>query len=121
MSRGGVNDHLLCELQDHGNTHGGKESASDPMFDVVSPRSVERRQEDEDAPDNEIVLLIRKRLEQHPHFRGRASQFQIEMTGGAIVLSGRLPTYYLKQLLQEVVKKVPDVAQIENRVEVTFH
>ena len=48
-----------------------------------------------------MVSLIRERLEEHPHFRGRTCLLQIESVGTSVVVSGRLPTYYLKQLLQE--------------------
>ncbi|MGO8744546.1 MAG: BON domain-containing protein [Thermoguttaceae bacterium] len=63
---------------------------------------------------------IREQLEDHPHFRGRTHLLQIEATGGSIVVSGRLPTYYLKQLLQEVIKAIPDVAGVDNCVDVTY-
>lgn len=72
------------------------------------------------SPSDHIVMLIRERLERHPHFRGRVAQLQIEAVGDAIVLSGHVPTYYLKQLLQEAVKNIPNVATINNRVDVTF-
>jgi len=67
-----------------------------------------------------VVGLVRERLEDHPHFRGRTHLFQIEAIGGSVVVSGRVPTYYLKQLLQEVVELVPDVGNIDNRVEVQW-
>jgi hypothetical protein len=44
---------------------------------------------------------------------------KIEAIGGSIVLSGG-STYYLKQLLQEAIRAIPDVAHIDNRVDVTF-
>jgi uncharacterized RmlC-like cupin family protein len=84
-------------------------------------RTIEVRQGDQAERNNNVILSIRDRLEEHPHFRGRASQLQIEVIGDAVVLSGRLPTYYLKQLLQEAVKKIPDVIRIDNRVEVASH
>jgi hypothetical protein len=62
---------------------------------------------------NDVVALIRDQLEQHPHFRSRTTRIQIETVGNAVILSGRLPTYYLKQLLQEAVKTIPDVASID--------
>jgi hypothetical protein len=74
-----------------------------------------------DAPCREsgktdVLSRIRAQLEQHPHFRGRTSLFTIEWVGETLVLSGRVPTYYLKQLLQEAVRKMPGVAAIDNRV-----
>jgi hypothetical protein len=71
-----------------------------------------------ELPSSAIVSSIRERLEQHPHFRGRTSLLTIESISGSIVVSGRLPSYYLKQLLQEAIRDIPDVANIDNHVEV---
>lgn len=71
--------------------------------------------------DREPTLSrIRDQLENHSHFRGRAHLFRIELLGDAIVVSGRVPTYYLKQLLQEAIRAIPDVPRVENRVDVLF-
>ncbi len=67
-----------------------------------------------------VVSSIRERLEQHPHFRGRTSLLTIESIDGLIVVSGRLPSYYLKQLLQEAIKEIPNVTQIDNHVDVVW-
>jgi hypothetical protein len=67
-----------------------------------------------------LVLSVRERLELHPHFRGRTSLFAIEMVKETIILSGRLPSFYLKQLLQEAVRGVPGVTDIDNRVDVMW-
>ena len=69
---------------------------------------------------NPVVSLIRERLDKHPHFRGRTHLIQVRANGGSLVLSGRVPTYYLKQLLQEVVKLLPDIREIDNRVDVQW-
>ncbi len=66
------------------------------------------------------VSLIRERLEDHPHFRGRCGLLQIESSGDSVVVSGRLPTYYLKQLVQECIRLIPGVERIDNRVEVLW-
>ena len=71
-----------------------------------------------DSQVNPIVSLVRERLDKHPHFRGRTHLIQIRSNGDSLVLSGRVPTYYLKQLLQEAVKLVPDIGNIDNRVAV---
>jgi hypothetical protein len=73
-----------------------------------------------DSQVNPVVSLVRERLDKHTHFRGRTHQFLIEAMGGSIVVSGKVPTYYLKQLLQEAIRAIPDVTHIENRVDVTF-
>jgi hypothetical protein len=66
------------------------------------------------------VSRIRARLDDHPHFRGRTHLFRIEATGGSVIVSGRVPTYYLKQLLQEAIRAIPGVADIDNCVDVTY-
>lgn len=69
-----------------------------------------------DLPNTELVVLVRSGLEQHPHFRGRASLLVIELVDQTIVVSGCLPSYYLKQLLQEAIRGVPGVVEIDNHV-----
>jgi osmotically-inducible protein OsmY len=39
--------------------------------------------------------------------------------GGALYLRGRLPTYYLKQVAQEIAASVAGACRIINRIEVT--
>lgn len=73
---------------------------------------------DAHLPARGTVSLIRERLERHPHFRGRSTLLEIELIEETIVLSGCLPTYYLKQLLQEVIRLTPAVTTIDNRVTV---
>jgi hypothetical protein len=59
-----------------------------------------------------------QRLEQHPHFRGRLHGLQIEQQGQTLCLSGRLPTFYLKQLVQETLRHVPGVERVFNGISV---
>jgi hypothetical protein len=65
-----------------------------------------------------LVLSVRERLEGHPHFRGRASLLEIALVEETVVLSGCLPSHYLKQLLQEAVRHMPGVGDIDNQVDV---
>ncbi|MBN2024357.1 MAG: BON domain-containing protein [Pirellulales bacterium] len=65
-----------------------------------------------------LVLSIRARLERHPHFRGRSSQYHVELVEDTIVLSGCFPSHHLKQLLQEAVRVMPGVLDIDNQVSV---
>jgi hypothetical protein len=88
----------------------------DPKVHPDPSQVVGTAQSNADSPITASVFSIRERLEQHPHFRGRASLVQIELVEGIIVLSGRLPSYYLKQLLQEALRLMPGVVEIDNRV-----
>jgi hypothetical protein len=94
----------------------GGQPAGDSTAPADSPQVAGADQNNADLPKTAIVSLIRTRLEQHPHFRGRAALLQIELVEETIVLSGRLPTHYLKQLLQEAIRLIPDVVDIDNRV-----
>lgn len=71
----------------------------------------------ESAPKDLRSLAIQS-LEANPTFRGRMglAAIQIESDCDTLVLSGCLPTYYLKQLLQETVRRVDGVANVENHV-----
>lgn len=57
-------------------------------------------------------------LEANPTFRRQleSAAIQIESAGDTLVLSGRLPSYYLKQQLQETVRRVAGVGKVENQV-----
>ena len=94
----------------------GGQAAAAPTVPADSSLASGAGRDNGDSPSAAIVLLIRERLEQHPHFRGRTSLLEIELVEGATVLSGRLPSYYLKQLLQEAVRLMPGVVDIDNRV-----
>jgi hypothetical protein len=63
-----------------------------------------------------IEQLAIRRLEQHPYFRGRAGKIDVEYRSGTLILSGQLPSFYLKQILQEVLLHEDGVVQIDNRV-----
>jgi hypothetical protein len=63
-------------------------------------------------------MLARQSLERHPHFRGRVHGLSIEQRGKTLCLSGRLPTFYLKQLVQETLRHVPGVQAIRNDIAV---
>jgi osmotically-inducible protein OsmY len=62
--------------------------------------------------------LARKQLEHHPHFRGRSGGIEIEQRGKTLLVSGRLPSFYLKQLVQETLRHVPGVQSVSNDIQV---
>jgi hypothetical protein len=57
-------------------------------------------------------------LAEHPHFRGRAGSFSYEYRDDDLTVRGRVPTFYLKQLLQTVLKQVHGVSRINNQIDV---
>ncbi|MEM1303350.1 MAG: BON domain-containing protein [Planctomycetota bacterium] len=71
-----------------------------------------------DATGSSIVGLARERLQDHPHFRGHEKDVTVDDDCGRLVLTGRLPSFYLKQMLQSILRDLPGVANIDNRVDV---
>jgi hypothetical protein len=73
------------------------------------------------TPTPERVKLLdsaREQLENHPHFRGRLEMLSIDECGKVLYLTGQLPTFYLKQLAQETLRRVPGVKSVRNEIDV---
>jgi len=66
----------------------------------------------------DLVTAAQQFLQSHPHFRGRLNDVAIEQEGRSLYLSGRLPSFYLKQLVQEAVRRVPGVQFVYNQIDV---
>lgn len=66
----------------------------------------------------ELVVKAYECLECHPHFRGRHRTVQIRIEESVLKLEGRLPSYFLKQILQTILRQLDGVAGIQNDVEV---
>ncbi len=79
------------------------------LLDQPSTQSCERY---------DLSMLARQYLEHHPHFRGRVNDVFIEHNGRTLQLTGKLPTFYLKQLVQEAVRHVPGVQSVRNMIDV---
>jgi len=69
---------------------------------------------------SDVAEEARRVLERDPLFRGRASLIKIECCEGQLVLEGRLPSFYLKQMLQTVLRDVEGAGQIDNRISVDW-
>jgi hypothetical protein len=61
---------------------------------------------------------VRKELNGHVHFRGRADAFQFEHRDGVLTVRGRVPSFYLRKLLESVLKRVDGVRVVDNQVDV---
>lgn len=57
-------------------------------------------------------------LESHPHFKGRSRWVQARCSNGCLYLEGILPSYYLKQLAQEAVRKLAGIDRVVNQIKV---
>ena len=54
---------------------------------------------------------------QEVHFRFSRC-VSCEYSDGVLLLRGQVPTFYLKQIAQTVVAKVPGVERVDNRIQV---
>lgn len=66
----------------------------------------------------ELADRARKQLAQHCQFRRRAAAFAFDVLGDTLVVRGHVPSFYLKQLVQTVLRDLDGVRWIDNQVEV---
>lgn len=64
------------------------------------------------------VQSARDLLARHHHFQGRVDQFEFVLRGEVLTVRGNVATFYLKQLLQSLLKNINGVGRIDNQVEV---
>jgi hypothetical protein len=55
-------------------------------------------------------------LESHIRFRGKTRFIRCRVDGKRLRLDGCLPSFFLKQLMQEAVRRIPGIEQIDNRI-----
>lgn len=85
--------------------------SSEPLISVSTAK--EKR-----IAEEAVVFEARCRLSRNGHFRCRSDSISIDFHEGRLVLMGRLPSFYLKQVLQSVLRGLPGVQRIENHVDV---
>jgi hypothetical protein len=74
--------------------------------------------QDRVASSDEIERRVRAAVDQHEMFRGRAGNFEFIVRDHVLTLCGKVPNFYLKQMLQTVVRGIEGVQAINNNVEV---
>ena len=67
-------------------------------------------------PQPGLRELAEGRLRRNPYLALR--NVSCDCRGGVLVLRGRLPSYYLKQVAQEAVAHLEGVQGVENQIEV---
>ena len=67
-------------------------------------------------PDAQIVARARANLDGSPHRELRA--VRCDVAGGALLLRGRVRSYYMKQLAQESIRHLAGMHRIINQIEV---
>lgn len=63
-----------------------------------------------------ILAVVRDAL--HLTGYGELRRVQVDCDGDSVTISGRVPTYYLKQLAQHAALEVPGIERIHNELHV---
>lgn len=66
----------------------------------------------------ELIATVTSALDASPYFE--ANGFRVEAQQGAVRLHGQVGTFFEKQMVQEVVRRLDGVERIENHIEVSW-
>ena len=69
-------------------------------------------------PTCEVTEAVRARLADCCHFALHWREISCSFEKGILTLEGRVPSFYLKQVLQTTLKGIPGVKRIDNQVDV---
>jgi osmotically-inducible protein OsmY len=85
---------------------------------MTQPRSSRRK--GPTARRSESDTRLRARAEDRLHSQPYHTLHQVicKVEAGALILSGRLPSWYLKQRAQEAVAGLEGIRRVDNRIEV---
>jgi hypothetical protein len=65
-----------------------------------------------------IVRAAERRIARHSHFAPHPHAVNVSYESGRLILTGRLPSFYLKQVLQKLLEDLPGVTEIDNQTDV---
>ena len=82
------------------------------------PTSVKERMPARKTSGNDIRLYARYALERSVSFHGRCDGFRFDSRDGVLTIRGRVPTFYLRQLLERIVSRVNGVRYVDNQIDV---
>jgi osmotically-inducible protein OsmY len=71
-----------------------------------------------DAPSSingDLAERVRARLQQNSHLHVHQSHLKLQQAGQTIIVEGCLPSFHLKQVLQEEIRKISGVDGVVNR------
>jgi hypothetical protein len=71
------------------------------------------------ATDLGIEKLACQCVRLHPRLYSVSEVIAFDKEGQTLIVRGEVPTFYLKQLLQETLRALPGVARVDNQVNVT--
>ncbi|MEZ6137713.1 MAG: hypothetical protein R3C53_22730 [Pirellulaceae bacterium] len=86
---------------------------------VSGSRGVRRSQLREER-EREVEKQALKKIAADPHLASRRHLIGVHCFGEVLELFGVLPSYFLKQVAQEVVRNMPGILEIVNEIDVEY-
>jgi hypothetical protein len=83
--------------------------------------TVQRSQRERERCSKDMEQRARTIIETHSLFVGRAWLFEFQVREEVLVVRGTVPTFYLKQVLQSVLKNLDGIRWIDNQVTVDWN
>ena len=74
----------------------------------------------ESSSSDKIVRQARALIAAQPHFRGSSYPLSFHCYDRVLVVGGRVPSFYLKQLLQNTLASLVGIDRIVNEVDVDY-
>jgi len=65
-----------------------------------------------------VKACVERTLAEHPLFCGRMGTINLDYHQGILTISGRVPSFYLKQVVQEIVRHLDGVERVDNQIDV---
>ena len=84
----------------------------------VSTGIVWTRWDEGNLRDHRLERTAHELVARHYCFRGRADNFEFTHADEVLTVRGRVPTFYLKQMLQTMLMNLRGVSRIDNQVDV---
>jgi osmotically-inducible protein OsmY len=116
-----------CDARKRTASHAAKTAAGDhgsyvhpspwsQIMAISTDAKIAARHEPASPTLSELESQIKEKLHFTQHAALRCVTYSIE--GDTVILFGRVPSYYLKQLAQVKVTCVPGIERVDNRIEV---
>ena len=83
--------------------------------------TVQRSQRERERSSKDMEQRARTMIETHSLFTGRAQLFEYQYREEVLVVRGSVPSFYLKQVLQSVLKNLDGIRWIDNQVTVDWN
>lgn len=99
------------------------EKQLDLLTDAKSKRSADARFKEDEAEHQSFERGLELRaatvVNSHPQLSQLSHRITFYYADGCLMLAGQVPSFYLKQVIQEVVRRLEGVQTVENRIEVS--